>query len=182
MSRTRRRHPPTLAALTRPALVGAVLFAAPALVGCEAGMNAQTAQQYGPVDAATARAQALRIQNAFLAPPTGSALAAGSDARLFFTVVNPTDDDDRLVRVDAREARTARLSGAVVVPAHTLVTVGSPPRTVTLAGLSRQLRPGQTLDVTLAFARAGTVSLTVPVELKEGPAATIVPETPPAPT
>jgi copper(I)-binding protein len=103
-------------------------------------------------------------------------LSAGSAARLFFTVVNPTDDPDRLVRVEASDVRATRLAGPVDIPPHTLVTVGSAPRTVTLVGLRRQLRPGQTLDVALTFERAGVVSLTVPVELKEGPAATIVPQ------
>ena len=187
MSRTRRRFALTPAART-PArttalVVGAVLLAAgPGLAGCAAGRDAQTAREYGPVDAATARADALRIQNAFIAPPAGSVLPAGSDGRLFFTVVNPTNDGDRLVRVDARDVRAARLAAPVDFPPHTLVTVGSAPRTITLAGLARPLRPGQALDVTLTFARAGAVSLTVPVELKEGPAATIVPQLTAAPT
>ncbi|HSV67812.1 MAG TPA: copper chaperone PCu(A)C [Mycobacteriales bacterium] len=57
-------------------------------------------------------------------------------------------------------------AGAIPIPPGTLVTVGTVGTgccRVTLVGLTRTLLPGQNVSVTFVFARAGALTLTVPV-------------------
>lgn len=102
---------------------------------------------------------------------------AGDTMAVYLTVTNSGDADDALVGLTTEvaamamlhrtvtEGATSRMAmvDAVPVPAHGEMVLEPGGYHVMLAGLRRQPREGETITVTLTFARAGTVTVAVPV-------------------
>lgn len=165
---------------TRRLLLGAMALLVPALAGCEAGLNAPTLTFHPAAVGATTVVNGITIDNAFvLGSSPGSALPAGGEAGIFLSLYAP--NGDRLVSAASGAASSVRLTGGPVTLAPgTLVDLSGPAPQLVLNGLTSPLSGGQTIQLVLDFATAGTVSLQVPVEPAAYGFATYSP--PPTPT
>ena len=146
----------------RRMLLGALAALVPALVGCEAGLNAPTLEYHPAAFGGYAAVDGTSIDNAFvLGSSTGVAVPRAS---VFFSVVS--QDGDRLVSISAPgTAPLVRIAGgAVNLPAQVPVDLTGPEPKVVLTGVSSPLASGSTITLTFNFAKAGTVTMGVPVE------------------
>lgn len=110
------------------------------------------------------------------APPTDAAAA-------YFTVYNTTGTDDRLLSVVSgagstsilhtyvNGAMTAAADGAVI-PAHGTLVLSTGRGHVMIEHLFGKLEPGQSVNLALTFASAGTVDVSAPVIALGAPAPT----------
>jgi copper(I)-binding protein len=157
-------------------LFGALAVLVPALAGCEAGLNAPTLEYHPAAFGGYATHNGITIDNAFvLASTTGVAVPR---AGVFFAVTS--QDGDRLVSINAPgTAPLVRIAGgAVNLPPQAPADLTGPVPQVVLTGLSSPLTAGSTITMNFNFARAGTVTMQVPVEAHAGEYATLSP--PPA--
>lgn len=149
-------------------LLGAGLLAAITLAACGAGQGAQTYHQHTTEDSTNETVGALQLRNVAIMPPrNGDSLAQGSDVPVTATFVNEADKADRLVSAttDAAQSVTLTKGGAEVQ------SIDVPPLGISandaglmLHGLTRELRPGQYVTITLAFDVNGRKDLLVPVD------------------
>ena len=149
----------------RRLLLGAIAVLVPALAGCEAGQNAPTLQFHPASSGASIIQNGITLDNVFvLGAPVGSALPPGGRAGVFLAI--ESQNGDRLVSVGAPgTASEVKLAGGPIdLPAQTLVDLGGPVPQMVLTGLANPLSGGQTVQLTLTFAQAGVITLSVPVE------------------
>jgi copper(I)-binding protein len=146
----------------RRMLFGALAVLVPALAGCEAGLNAPTLTYHPAAFGAYATHDGITIDNAFvLGSVTGVVVPR---AGVFFAVVSR--DGDRLVSISAPgTAPLVRIAGgAVNLPAQVPVDLTGPEPKVVLTGVTSPLSSGSTVTLNFNFAKAGTVTMSVPVE------------------
>lgn len=156
------RHPHRLATVL--AAGTAVL----SLSACGASLDAQTYQERNNAGSTDTAVGSLAIRNvAIEAPSRGDVYEEGDDATATITVTNASPEDDRLVEVtsDAAEEVVVLVDGEegeVEVPG-----LGSTGSTVTLElrGLTREVRTGEYVAMTLRFADNGTSEILVPIAL-----------------
>lgn len=156
------RHPHRLAT---PLAAG---VAALALSACGAGLDAQTYQARDQAEATDSSVGSLAIRNVSLAAPSlGEVHEQGADVEARITVVNSGPEQDRLLEVTSDAADEVAVladgeEGELVVPA-----LGSTGEEVTLElrGLTREVRTGEYVALTLRFAEAGSSEILVPVAL-----------------
>jgi copper(I)-binding protein len=170
----------------RLALVAAAALI-PVLAGCEAGNNAPTLAFHPPTETAATTIGDLAIRNVFvLGAPLGRNLAVGQSASLFLALVNNHGSPDRLISINAPGTATS-----VTLPGNTAVVYGHPvffsgPRPqVVLTNLTRPITSGSTIRVVLTFAKAGPITMLVPVFARAAHYVTYAPPQPvvtPAPT
>ena len=147
---------------SRRLLFGALVVLVPALAGCEAGLNAPTLEYHPAAFGGYATHGGITIDNAFvLGSSTGVAVPQAS---VFFSVTS--QDGDRLVSISAPgTAPVVRITGGGVnLPALTPVDLTGPEPKVVLTGLSSPLTSGSAITMNFNFARAGTITMQVPVE------------------
>ena len=104
--------------------------------------------------------------------------AGATTGAVYMTLANKTDTADRLAaassdvasKVQIHEMAVANgimqmreLPNGLPIPAGGSVTLKPGGYHVMLTGLKKQLIAGQTLPLTLSFAKAGTISITVPI-------------------
>jgi copper(I)-binding protein len=150
---------------TRRLLVGAVAVLVPALAGCEAGFNAPTLQYHPASNGVSVLNNGIAINNLFvLGPELNGTLPSGGQAGVFLSL--EASGTDKLVSVSAPgTAASVNLAGGPVdLSPNTPVNLSGPQPAIVLTGLSKPLRGGQTIQLVLDFANAGSVSLQVPVE------------------
>lgn len=147
-----------------------------ALTACGVGKSPHTYEERPTVDAAQATAGDLQLRNVSITAPSGGAdeLGVGDDATLTLTITNLGEANDRLVSVSSPAASSVQLldadGGAVDrVEVPPLGAVGEDDFAIRLAGLTQAIRPGQHVDVTFEFTRAGRQTLVVPVEVYTSP-------------
>ena len=163
------------------------------LTGCSAGQQAQTATEQPTNDEASADVGSLSLRDIAIASPSGGRYARGADARLDMVITNNdvvTPDALVEVRTDAAErvtvspaggstgtesARLADTSTEVEIPPDSAVSFRGARPSVTLDGLTRPMLPGEVVQVTFVFARAGAVTATIAIAVPISPI-------PPAPT
>ena len=167
----------------RRLVVGAMAVLLPALAGCEAGFNAPTLQ-YHPANFADDSTQhGITFSNVFAlgAAPNGPAVAGGR-AGVFMSMFST--DGDRLVSAKAPGTATqvSITGGSVSLPAQSLVDLSGPVPKVVLAGLANPLEGGETITLKLDFAKAGQITLSVPVEPQSYEYATFSPPPTPSPS
>lgn len=154
--------------VARPLLIGVLALLIPAATaGCEAGLNAPTLEYHQASAGAHAVVNGIEISNLFvLGAPSGSTLPPGSSAGVFLSLFNMGTQNDALVSVSASgSASGGHVSGGTVsLPAGSPVNLAGPRPSVVLSGLTETLSGGQTVPVTLNFARAGSVTLQAPVQ------------------
>ncbi|MFD0887005.1 copper chaperone PCu(A)C [Streptosporangium algeriense] len=143
----------------------AFLAAAPVLAGCGAGSDAITNMPYIPTEALSTQVKGIAVSQAFfLGPDSGSKLAEGGATPLYLSLVNTNKDADQLMGLGVDPSLgTAKVLAPVSLPSQQRVNVGKPTPTIMIEGLKKALNGGESIPVQLQFARAGVVSLAVPV-------------------
>jgi copper(I)-binding protein len=163
--------------------VGGLLLASAAVapLGCGGGLGDLPPPVGGEVRVGDVVVRDPRLE----APPPGGH-RAGTDVRLDLRFGQEASEPEFLVDVTTPAARDAVLlrdatgSGAFVPVERLPVPVAVPPggapepasAYVQLRDLTAELRPGEPVQVTLTFARAGTTTLLVPVATADAAAAT----------
>ena len=163
----------------RLVLVAAVALI-PALAGCEAGNNAPTLSFHYPTDAAGTAVGDLSIRNVFvLGAPIGRDLARGESASLFLALVT-TGSTDKLLKITApgTAASVTVPAGGILVANDRPVFYAGPMPQIVLRDLTRPLRSGSDVALTLIFQNAGPVTLQVPVMPRAAQYATLQPPLP----
>jgi copper(I)-binding protein len=166
--------------MPRRLLILAAAALIPAVAGCEAGTNAPMLQFHYPTVGSGTVAAGIAIRNVFvLGGPGTSNLPRGGSASLFLALVND-GSPDQLLSIQAPGTATAvTVTGGTIrlaTNAHALLT-GPRPAAV-LTGLTRVLRSGTSIRLVLDFAKAGSVSLQVPVLAQANEFATFSPPAP----
>ncbi|MEK7386466.1 MAG: copper chaperone PCu(A)C [candidate division NC10 bacterium] len=106
-----------------------------------------------------------------IVPERGRVVREGAGA-LFYVDINSTGKfDDVLVRVETPIAGRAQLLGPtgaplaqLLVPGTTLVRLQPGGQRVLLSDLTRELKPGEVVIVTLLFQKSGAIGVISPVE------------------
>jgi len=166
----------------RRMLLGVLAVLVPALAGCEAGLNAPTLDYHPAAFGAYASTNGISISNAFvLGPSLNGPAVAGGRAGVFLSVSSL--HGDTLVSVTAPGTASAAniTGGSVDLPPTVPVDLTGPVPQVVLTGLANPLEGGETVTLNLKFAKAGTVTLAVPVEPKAYEYSTFSPPPIPSP-
>ena len=149
----------------RRLLVGALAILVPALAGCEAGLNAPTLEFHPASSGVSTIVDGIAIDNVFvLGPAPGSTLQAGGQAGLFMSLEAPNGDQLTGITAPGTASSVQLGNGPITLNPNTLVDLDGPAPLLTLDGLTNPLSGGETVNLVLSFATAGTVNLTVPVE------------------
>ena len=167
----------------RRLLFGAMVVLVPALAGCEAGFNAPTLE-YHPANFTADKTQnGVSLSNVFVlgSSPNGPEVAGGRTGAFMSLYAA---DGDRLVSVKApgTASSVSITGGSVSLPAQSLVDLGGPVPRVVLAGLASPLQGGQEVTMDFTFAKAGTITVQVPVEPQAFDYATYSPPATPSPS
>jgi copper(I)-binding protein len=167
----------------RRMLFGALAVLAPALAGCEAGFNAPTLEYHQAAFGAYAMKNGVSVSNAFVLGPSPSGPeVAGGRAGVFLAITS--QDGDKLVSASApgTASDVQILGGPVSVPAVGSADLTGPVPQVVMTGLANPLQGGELVTLTLTFAKAGTIVMSVPVQPKAYEYATFSPPATPSPT
>jgi copper(I)-binding protein len=167
----------------RRLLFGAMVVLVPALAGCEAGFNAPT-QQYHPANFTGNKTQnGISFSNVFVlgASPDGPAVAGGRTG-VFMSLYSSRDDRLEKVTAPGSASQASITGGSVDLPANSLVNLSGPVPTVVLSGLASPLQGGESVPMKFMFARAGTITIDVPVEPQAFEFATYSPPPTPSPS
>jgi copper(I)-binding protein len=160
----------------RRLLFGAMAVLIPVLAGCEAGFNAPTLQYHPANFTANTVQNGISFSNLFvLSDATNGEGVAGGQAGVFLSLY--AQHDDRLVSVSAPDtASSVKIAGGSVnLPANAVVDMSGPVPKVVLTGLTNPLEGGETVTLSFTFAKAGTITISVPVEPKSFDYATYSP-------
>ena len=149
---------------TRCLLFGAIAVLVPVLAGCEAGADAPTQEFHQAANGVSTTAADITIDDAFvLGPALNSVLPAGGQAAVFLSL--EADNGDQLTKATASGAASVQLvSGPVTLAPNSVVNLSGPQPQLVLTGLTAPLSGGQTVSLSLYFASAGKITITVPVE------------------
>ncbi len=166
----------------RRLLFGAMALLIPALAGCEAGFSAPTLQYHPANFAANTIKNGISFSNLFVLDTANNGEGvAGGRAGVFLSLY--ARNGDRLTKISAPDAASSVkiAGGSVNLPANEAVHLGGPVPKVVLTGLTTPLQGGQTVTISFTFAKAGTISISVPVEPKAAEYATFSPPAIPNP-
>ena len=167
----------------RRLLFGAMVVLVPALAGCEAGFNAPT-QQYHPANFTGNKTQnGISFSNVFVlgASPDGPAVAGGRTG-VFMSLYSSRVDRLESVSAPGSASQVSITGGPVDLPADSLVSLSGPVPKVVLSGLAGPLQGGESVPMRFTFARAGTITMDVPVVPQAFEFATYSPPPTPSPT
>jgi hypothetical protein len=149
----------------RRLLFGAMALLMPALAGCEAGLNAPTLQ-YHPANFTANKTQGgISFSNLFvLGNANNGEGVAGGRAGIFLSLY--AQDGDRLTKVSAPgTASSVKIAGGSVnLPADKVVSLSGPVPKMVLTGLTNPIEGGEAVTLSFTFAKAGTITIAVPVE------------------
>ncbi|MEV4103488.1 copper chaperone PCu(A)C [Nonomuraea sp. NPDC049649] len=159
----------------RRIVVAAAFLVAPVLAGCAVGFDANTLKPYAPVEAAALidegayGKQNIHIPQGFiLGPESGGQIPWRGSVPVYLTMLNEGESADTLQSVSAGDFATAKIETPVQLPPGELVLVEPGKPHVVLEGINRALRGGESIDLELQFANAGTITMHVPV-MPHGP-------------
>lgn len=145
------------------------------LAGCSAGQLTWTSTQRSFVGGVSADAGDLAVRDAEIefgdSAPAAVVYPAGATAPLAMHVVNDGATADTLLGASSPVASSVQISGTTTVPGGQALVIGSEPvvppgawpAQISLVGLRQDLRAGLTYPVVLTFARAGQVTLELPI-------------------
>jgi hypothetical protein len=167
----------------RRLLFGAMVVLVPVLAGCEAGFNAPT-QQYHPANLTGNKTQnGISFSNVFvLGPAPDGPAVAGGRTGVFLSLYSSRDDRLESVKVPGSTSQATITGGSVDLPANSLVSLGGPVPKVVLSGLASPLQGGESVPMKFTFARAGTITIDVPVVPQSFEFATYSPPPTPSPS
>ncbi len=181
------------ARLALPALL--ICFAVLGATGCGAGQVSQTATQVITQEGANAERGGVAVRTVLIPPPLRGSYASGEPAPLYLAITTEEGVADTLVGVTTDAAASVVLvrSPFEVRPSPSATPTQAPspspgPEGVSLdignselvlltagknylelRGLTRQLSPGDTVRVSFMFAKAGEITLGVPVATPDTP-------------
>lgn len=163
--------------------IGLAVAAALLASACAAGQQAQTADEKPTLDGTNADVGAIALRAIAIEAPTQVSYKPGDDAPISIVLVNNGSKPDTLTSVRSSEASGWSASGSdasqnsVPVAPASRVSFGVPESkdVLQLTGLKRNLYPGESLNITFTFAKAGAVTVDVPVALTETPPEQSVP-------
>ncbi len=153
-------HRPGVRTATALLLAATSLIGTAALSACAAGSSAVTSQARTTTNTVSGAVGTISLHNVYVAGPA----AKDADAQVISAFFNGGTQEDQIIQVSSPAA-----SGAVTPPSAVLrpgasniyIADGNAP---TLTGLNRELLVGQAIPVTFTFAKAGSITLNVPVE------------------
>lgn len=149
----------------RRLLIGALAILVPALAGCEAGLNAPTLEYHPASFGVSTMVDGINIDNVFvLGPAPGSTLQPGEQASLFMALYSSNSDQLTSISAPGAASSVQLLAAPITLHPNTLVDLSGPEPEVVLNGLTNPLSGGETVQLVLHFATAGSVTLMVPVE------------------
>ncbi|MGF7236870.1 MAG: hypothetical protein ACQSGP_18190 [Frankia sp.] len=154
MSRRLGARPAAIAALLVPAL------AAVALSGCAAGTDALTSQARTTTDSVSGALGTISLRNIYIAGPA----TKGGSVQIVSAFFNGGAEDDSIIGISSPVATSG------VVPAKNVIAAGGGTIYIangsapSLTGLKQDLLLGATVPVTFTFAKAGSVTISAPVE------------------
>lgn len=180
----------------RAALVA--LSAAFLTAACAAGQQAQTANEKPSLDGTQGSVGSLQLEGVALHTPVGKSYAVGSSVPVSIYIANNGQSADTLTNVTSTafsgwdivstpslQVSTAPGAAAATgtpkaIGAGAAVGLGltnltdntGSPETLVLTGLAKKsapLYPGTAVKITFTFAKAGTTTLTVPVQVSKNP-------------
>jgi copper(I)-binding protein len=155
----------TVTRWNRRLLIGALAILVPALAGCEAGLNAPTLEYHPASFGVSTMVDGINIDNVFvLGPEPGSTLPAGGQASLFMALQSSNSDQLTSISAPGAASSVQLLAAPITLHPNTLVDLSGPAPEVVLNGLTNPLSGGETVQLVLHFATAGSVALMVPVE------------------
>jgi copper(I)-binding protein len=167
----------------RRLLLGAVVVLLPVLAGCEAGLNAPTLQYHPANFTADKTKNGISFSNVFvLGPAPDGPAVAGGRTGVFLSLYAQHDDRLESVRAEGTASQASIAGGAVNLPANSLVDLGGPVPRIVLSGLADPLRGGETIPLDFTFAKAGKITLDVPVEPQSFEFGTYSPPPTPSPS
>jgi len=157
--------------------------AAVLVAGCGAGQIGTIGSQVAAVNGAQGTAGAVAVRDVRVQFPTSagaSSYPAGANAPLLFTIANSGTAADELISVSTPAATQVNVQGSRTLPGGTALvsgpstvapssTVGATPGRLTaeLSNLTQDVKPGLTIAVTFTFAKAGPITVPVPVGTPE---------------
>ncbi|WP_375486460.1 hypothetical protein [uncultured Jatrophihabitans sp.] len=189
-------------AARRRTTAGAILVAAALLTSaCAAGRVAQTADQKPSIGGVNANVGSIGVRNLLIQAPTqGASFPKGSTLKLTVVLVNNGTSSDLLTNISSSAVSgwgayssvaagnqvaeggpapspAPQASRTVRIPNGSRTSFGVPSATGSLlvTGTKATVRAGNTVRMTLTFARAGTVSIAVPVALSNDESGSTVP-------
>lgn len=156
--------------------IGVGLAAAATLVtsACAAGQIAQTANQKPTLDGTEINVGQMALRGIAIAPPPASSASfpKGSDLSLRIVMVNAGQRTDKLTAIKTPvtggwSATGSSGSQSVTIPAGEAASFGTPNAkgALKLTGTTSKLYSGNTVRITFTFARSGSVTLPVPIQL-----------------
>jgi copper(I)-binding protein len=177
------------------AVAGALLTSA-----CAAGQQAATAYERSTQNGADADVGSIHIRGMVIDPPTLS-YKKGASATVKVVLVNTsqgqsdllqsitspdvsdwssyntTSQADAVVAANGSQSVAGTPNHQVLIPANGRTSFGTPESTgaLVLLHFTRRVFPGTTIPVTMRFAQAGTVQLSVPVALSSAPGGATIP-------
>ncbi|WP_157180404.1 MULTISPECIES: hypothetical protein [Protofrankia] len=153
-------HRPGVRTATALLVAATSLIGTAALSACAAGSDTLTSQARTTTNTVSGAVGTIALRNVYVAGPA----ARGGDAQVVSAFFNGGTQEDQIIQVssDAANGGVAPAS-SVLKPGGGVIYIanGSAP---TLTGLNRELLVGQAIPVTFTFAKAGSVTLNVPVE------------------
>jgi len=158
----------------RPLAALAAALTLTALTGCSTGFDATSKKDYAPSDGIVAGDGDIRVLNALVV-----AAEAADDGLVSMSVVNRGETSDRVTGIES-DAGEVTLGGDTSLPAGSSVAFGADGTTATVSGLSKE--PGQTVRLTVRFAKAEPLSLRTVIVPATDDYASLTPSSPPTPT
>lgn len=135
---------------------------------CGSGLDAQTSLEHASVNGTSANVGTMELRDAYLVGP------ASTQSTLYVALYNTGAQTDQLTGVSSPDFTTVTFpgtTGQVMVPAVSgaaLLTAHT--QGITVAGITAPLTVGQMVPVTFTFAKAGSVTILLPVEGRNGQA------------
>ena len=149
----------------RRLLFGAMAVLVPALAGCEAGFNAPTLQYHPANFTANTTQDGISLSNVFvLGASTSGPEVAGGRAGVFLSLYARTATGWFRSSAPGAASSVSIAGGSVNLPAQSLVSLSGPVPKVVLTGLTNPLQGGEAVTLSFTFAKAGTITISVPVE------------------
>lgn len=146
-----------------------------ALAACQAGANAQTSQEYSPVDGRNINAPAQPTRGEPYLALRGVIIVANDAGQgtLVATIRNKTDEPESLVAVTADDVAATIAGGSLIFAPGSTVTIGSEGGP-TVSWPDLDSTAGSWTTLTLRFASAGNVTRDVLVTAQDGVFADVV--------
>ncbi|TDD18325.1 copper chaperone PCu(A)C, partial [Nonomuraea diastatica] len=140
------------------------------IAGCGAGFDATTNQPYAPneaqvlIEKGAYGTRGIHIPQAFiLGPDPGAQLAWRGSAPIYLNILNKSDTPDTLQTITAGGMGEVKVTAPIQLPVGQLVNTGKPTPQIMLESIPKSLRGGESIKLDLQFAKAGVVSMNVPV-------------------